>query len=44
MYMYVYIFSYIGLINATEHLRGEFHNSEVLVTSTLLALKAKNIF
>ena len=33
-----------GLISAIEHLKGELHKSEVLIASTLLVVKAENIY
>ena len=35
----------LRLISATEHLRGDLHKNEVvIITSTLLVVKAKNIY
>ena len=33
-----------GLISVNEHLRGEPHKSEVLIASTLLVMKAHNVY
>ena len=34
----------VGLISVIEHLRGEPHKGEVLIASTLLVMKAYNIY